>query len=283
MATENIERNHAIDLIKGVCIVFVIVTHAQWSTEERQVYLFPYWIDMAVPVFMIISGYVNSLSYQRKRISSFGDAYSLKNIFSSMIRYSIPVGITLLIELAFIVIYKETVDVIPFCLRGGDGPGSYYYPIMVQFIFVFPIIYFIIQKYDVCGFIICGFINCIYEILQTAYGMNVDCYRLLFFRYIFAASFGCFLVLKKGTVKKIYKILLFFIGFIFITAVGYWNYTPHTVSKWIGTSWIASMYIMPLFPFALKKLNKRCIFLEIMGKASFNIFLAQIVYYWRIV
>jgi len=34
---------------------------------------------MAVPIFMIISGYVYAYSYQKNKINSIGEAYLLKN------------------------------------------------------------------------------------------------------------------------------------------------------------------------------------------------------------
>ena len=61
-------RNHFIDLLKGICIVFVIVTHFNWSDDEKLTYYFPYWLNMAVPLFMIISGYVYAFSYRKNKI-----------------------------------------------------------------------------------------------------------------------------------------------------------------------------------------------------------------------
>lgn len=283
MIKNNVRRDCELDTIKGVCIVFVIITHAQWSAEERLRYFFPYWIDMAVPIFMIISGYVNSVSFQRRNVKSLDDAYSLKYVLMRFIRYTIPAGLTLLVELGFKLMYKESVDIFTFCITGGEGPGSYYYPIMIQFIFVFPIIFFIVQKYDTVGFILCGILNGIYEMIQTVYGMNAECYRLLIFRYIFVISFGCYLVKKREMIKTRYEILLLLIGIAYIYAVSYLNYVPHTISKWINTSWIACMYIMPIFSLVLKKLRRGCRLLEKIGEASFNIFFVQKVYYCRVV
>lgn len=36
------KRNEKIDVLKGVCIVFVIITHFRWSTEHRLQFLFPF-------------------------------------------------------------------------------------------------------------------------------------------------------------------------------------------------------------------------------------------------
>jgi len=50
-------RNFSIDLLKTISILFVVITHFAYPSDFRQKLLFPFYIDMAVPIFMIISGY----------------------------------------------------------------------------------------------------------------------------------------------------------------------------------------------------------------------------------
>ena len=45
-----------IDYIKGLCILFVIWTHAINRSELGYI-LFPYWGDTAVPIFLIIQAF----------------------------------------------------------------------------------------------------------------------------------------------------------------------------------------------------------------------------------
>ena len=79
---ENKQRLYCIDILKGICSIFVIITHYNWQETERLKFLFPFWIDMAVPVFMIISGYLYAKSYKKKEISNIGSAYLLENILN---------------------------------------------------------------------------------------------------------------------------------------------------------------------------------------------------------
>lgn len=133
------DRNHFIDVLKGICIVFVVITHYAWKAEERLRYLFPFWIDMAVPVFMIISRFVYAKSYQKNGIISIADAYRTANIVNKIIRYTIPFAFAFIVEEVIFVIIGHPIKLIPLLLgflSGGTGPGSYYYPIMIQFIFV---------------------------------------------------------------------------------------------------------------------------------------------------
>lgn len=67
---------------------------------------------------------------------------------------------------------------------------------------------------------------------------------------------------------------------MFITSIYYWGYTPKIISYWTGTSFIASFYIIPIAMILLSRVrNVRLKLLEIIGKASYHIFLAQMVWY----
>ena len=80
LADNQTERYHSIDFLKGICIVFIIVTHYAWEDSERLRYLFTFWIDMAVPIFMIMSGYVYTKSFLKKDIGTLEKAYNIRNI-----------------------------------------------------------------------------------------------------------------------------------------------------------------------------------------------------------
>lgn len=276
------DRHRTIDFIKGVCILIIIFTHYTWSDSERLKFLFPFWVDMAVPMFMIISGFVYSKSFEKRKIVQIEEAYLLYNLLDKVIRYSIPFIITFMVEeLIFCLLGVADVSVsqvVMAFLRGGSGAGSYYYPIMIQFIFWFPIIFFIIKRYDVKGFCICFLINFIYELLQRAYGMGDMCYRLLVFRYTLVIAFGCYLAIGKRTLDKLLLIVCTLLGIIYIILFRYVGLTPLITIHWTGTSFWACLYILPISLILLKtKLN--CKVIECIGRASYNIFLIQMVYF----
>ena len=54
------QRIEFLDYLKAVCVIMVIITHYGW--EDKTSPFFMMLINMAVPVFMIVSGY-NSVSY----------------------------------------------------------------------------------------------------------------------------------------------------------------------------------------------------------------------------
>lgn len=194
------KRSSTIDVIKGICIIFIVITHFEWTSEQRLQYLFPFWIDMAVPMFMIITGYLYTKSNCSKNVYSFKENYSLEIIGSKLIRYTIPFTIAYVIQLSIWILKNKDMTVgavIKDFIRGGAGPGSYYYPILVQLVFIFPIIFYIVKEYNTKGLCICGFMNIAYEVLQSTYGMTENLYRLLIFRYIFLVAFGVYISQNK--------------------------------------------------------------------------------------
>lgn len=279
------KRNEFLDVLKGIAMLFILITHYDWSETERLKYFFPYWIDMSVSMLMVISGYVYTKSYKYKEICSFKVAYSIKNISKSIIRYTVPFIFAYIIECVVFEIMGIEVNYLFFFLRGADGPGSYYYPIMMQFIFVFPVIYFIVDTYRFKGMLMCLGINAVYELLQSAYGMNEECYRLLLFRYFFLISVGCYLNYyeeEKEEMQKVSKWLVgisALVGGMYIWLVCYTEYTPTVLVYWTRTSFLASLYILPIISVAILRGKWSCKPLEILGKASYNIYLVQMVVY----
>ncbi|MBQ7715298.1 MAG: acyltransferase [Clostridia bacterium] len=277
------ERNHSLDIYKGICILLIVLTHSKWTDSERLKLLFPFWVDIAVPIFMIISGYLYSLSFQKHEIDTIGKAYRLKTVLNKVIRYTLPFLVIFIIEKIIIVLNNGNiggpVSLLYNFLQGANGPGGYYYPILLQFVFVFPIIYFIIKKYDFKGLILCAALNFLFEILKNAYMVKEVSYRLIVLRYVFVIAFGCYLAVGKKHIKRLEYSACFLAGVTYIIVFKYLGKTPIFTQFWTETSFWACMYILPIAAFLMSK-NISFKPLEIIGKASYNIFLVQMVYYW---
>ena len=115
---------------------------------------------------------------------------------------------------------------------------------------------------------------------KRAYGLNDSCYRLLIFRYIFVISFGRYLAEKNNTINKWQYIISFVIGVGFIILHSYLRYESVIFKYWTATSVIACLYILPISAYLINyKKQIRCDLFEILGKASYNIFLVQMVYF----
>ena len=280
------KRNQFLDIIKAFCVIFVIITHDSISTSFRLKTLFPFWIDMAVPMFMIISGYVYAISFERNKIAAIQDAYTLRFLMPKFIRYTIPFVAAFLVEVLGEVLFAilkfprfSPKHLVVIFFQGGIGPGSYYYPILLQFLLFYPVIYFIIRKYDFKGLVLCFFINACFEFFQHVWGCNSEFYRMLLFRYTFVIAFGAWLYQGRDKIPFVWKVASFLVGTIFIVLYRYIKIKPRIITYWTGTSFLACLFLLPVAEFLIKKVHLSCKPIEFLGKASFNIFLAQMVYY----
>ena len=277
-------RNSSVDVLKGISIIFIIILHFGWEQSEPYRFLFPFWAEMAVPIFMILSGYVYAFSYRKRNVANFGDAYNVGYIIEKIIRYTLPFAFAYLIEVLYRIFVNKDAglgfgDWLKMFVTGGVGPGSYYYPIMLQFVLIFPLCFFLIHKYDIGG-LAAAFCACIlFEVLQYAVKMDGEIYRLLIFRYLFAIAGGCYLAIGKRRLGRVWRILAMIAGALWITLVNYRGIEfPVIRPEWAGTCFLATLWILPIVSFLLqKKLHARPI--EFLGKASYNIFLTQLVIY----
>ena len=69
------------------------------------------------------------------------------------------------------------------------------------------------------------------------------------------------------------------VGLLFIGLTTYGVYTPRIITSWTGTSFLASMWIVPMMVWMIQNVHIRCKALEVIGRATYNIFLVQMVYY----
>lgn len=243
---------------------------------------FPFWVDMAVPVFMIISGYLYASANNGKSLST---QYNIAIIMSKCVRFIVPFSVVWLLELAVHIITDDDITigtVLYSFITGGDGPGSYYFPVMLQFVIIVPMILKLVEKYDVKGVLICFGLNIFFEILKNVIHMSVDTYRLLVLKYIFVIAYGIYLFFEKQKPLSILHIAFSGLGGLYIITFCYVGVIPPITSMWTGTSMFASMYIFGFMKWLISHKNFRQSFLELLGKASFNIFLVQMFYYWPV-
>ena len=281
-------RNSLVDALKGICVLCVIVSHFGWRGSEWLKLLFPFWIDMAVPVFMVISGYVQFLSFEKHQIERFGQCYAAAFIVPKITRYSVPFLMTMAFQLLVKIARRSfSWNSVIAVFRGGEGAGSYYFPIMMQFLFMYPVIYFLIKRRGFKGLVVCFLLNALYEFFQRLWFVSGNCYRLLVFRYISVIAFGAYLASEKagnGTIsasaKRILGILSLAAGTAFLLLTQYMGYRPRIVIYWTSTCFLATLCVLPICAILLHKCAAfRCRALEAVGKASFNIYFAQMVWF----
>lgn len=279
-------RSHILDSLKGICIFLVTFSHLSFTGEQKVKMAFAFWVDLAVPMFMIITGYLYTLSYKKRGGLTHEN---IKNhIIRSLITYTVPYALAFSVQSGLIMADKLQAgqkivfdDYFWAFLRGGWGPGSYYYPILFQLVFMFPIVYYIIDRYKESGLVACFFINFGLEIAKYAIYMKVETYRLLAFRYFFMLAMGSYVAIKKGQKLTPFRYCMYFGGFAFIYATQKLGFQTRSFTMWTTTCMISAMFALPLFVFVERKLMNykrlRLFPLEWMGEASYCIFLTQLV------
>ena len=108
--------------------------------------------------------------------------------------------------------------------------------------------------------------------------MQGSVYRLLALRYIFVVATGCYIYLYGKTVKYRSWVISGIVGALYIWLVNYSGYTPKIFTFWKATTMLSTFFIAPIFAeFIDKKINFAP--LEVIGRACYHIFLAQIIVY----
>lgn len=164
MKTVMNRRNGLLDLIKLICISMVLITHIKWSEMERNCLIFPYIINMAVPVFLTISMYIRT---KQSLSEESGSVFKWKNMAASVFNIIIPFLFFIVSEILMALIfryngiateylpdYEFLVSVKKFLvwtLLGGAGPGGYYFLIIIQLILIFPLLNLLFRKNSVGG------------------------------------------------------------------------------------------------------------------------------------
>lgn len=306
------QRNHFIDIAKGIAIILVLFNHYEWQEGSFVGTHLYYWlVCMAVPVFMLCTGYVTAASFEAKNIT-LASAYERKNILPKLVRYVMPVVWFYLAETLLTFIFQHNgyleyistldfpykdgynkrmtlVGTLLYFFAGGRGQhGTYYFPIIMQVALMIPVIYTVVKRRK-DGVWLCFFVNLFLELVKTPIGKILPLsssvlygtYRLLAYRYIFVLALGCYIYIYRENLGKWYKWLIMFLaGAGYVYLINYTSYQRVIFTYWQRTSMIAVMFIAPLFVLGVKYLAKvRFAPLEELGKASYHILMVQIIYY----
>ena len=280
------ERSNVLDIIKGLMIIFIIITHFRFVyPDDYNRYGFYFWIDMAVPVFMIVTGYVTAIQFRKRGVESFVQAYSIEIVIPKVLRFLIPFSLIMLLELPYMILVNKSgiIETIANIVRGGIGPGAYYTSVMIQLVFLVPLIYALVKKYDWFGTILCFMLTVLWEMVQYCWGMDGQSYKIIAFRYISVIAFGCFIAIGKKKLSKTVLALMFLIGLIWQVALNYIPLHPVFMNyDWARVNYLPSLFVMPILYVLIKKFSDskvKILPLQEIGKASFNIFLVQMVFY----
>ncbi len=277
-------RIEFLDYLKAVCVIMVIITHYDWNDKTSP--FFTMLINMAVPVFMIISGYNFAMSNQKKADGNLKKMYAWKMIKPKLIRFLVPFFTVCVIEIILLMEEQKHINPPRIFLLGAYGPGSYYVPIMIQLLIIFPIIYKLVEKNAIMGLWLSAIVNLVYEIAIKCLQIDKYYYRLSIGRYLLLIAFGCYLYLHpEHRMTKKQLIGMFAAGMLYIVTVLWLDWDSIIFDYWTPTAMPITFYIVPIVILLFRKFyhsklpGKAGKLLTCIGQASYHIFLVQMVYY----
>lgn len=281
-------RYSFITYIKALCIMAVIFTHYNFTSFQRMHVIFPFLIETAVPFFMVISGFNYTNSYLRRGITTLSQMYNIKELLKRIERLVvifIPFVLFQWFYIAPIKHYKHSF--LHLFINGGFGPGSYYFPVMLQLIVLFPLIYMLIKKQGTKGLVFIFIVNFIFELIMALTDISNSTYRILFFRYLMFVGFGVWGFINKDTIKDNILNLSLITGIVYLAISTYTNSSyVYPFVHWTITSMFVSFYVFALFMYAYKHFKDKQISntflhnaLTAIGNASWHIFLVQSTFF----
>lgn len=270
-----------LDFLKGVCIVFVILTHCI-SPALHKYSLFCLWGDMAVPLFLLIQVFQ---TYKKGT-----NNVSIKPV-KLLKRIVIPFLITQTIGVA--VLFLTSRQLIPSLSKfGGIGPGAFYPYIYLQFVILLFILAPLFNRVKSSWILWLLFllISELLELISIRF-IQPDVYRFLFFRYTFLILLGWLLTKDKIvlngwtfllSILSMFAILVFD-GIVLKGADLSMVFYKNSFGKF---HWISYFFVTYILLFALQAVysvfGERNIirrFLLSCGKYSYEIFLFQMVFF----
>lgn len=247
------DRILIIDWMKAVCIILVIFNHSGLFDRTTNVF-FLLIIDIAVPVFMILSGYTFAYKYNKNSIKEMFDGRDLLRRF---LRFTIPMLMTFAVYQAYMIAKRDfsVFDAIKALIVGNYGQGSYYYALMLEFMFVAPFVFVIIRVKRFKGIMLIAVINLLYERICNFIGLSGSLYRIIVLRYLtmIACGMNAYYMIEEKEMKyltsksKVFIITGFGLGVLYKMAP-YFGYSYHlfTYSPWRRTSMLSALYIFPI-------------------------------------
>ena len=280
------KRNLNIDFMKTIAILSVILIHMT-STSQELALLAPLHYLLAMPIFMIISGFNSAKSYSYKNYSNVKEYYDWQKLFKKIIKLWIPYSIVFIIQLLIIFISGNQLSLtqlITGFFTGGFGPGGYFMLILIQGILITPLIYKLMEKNNNIGLVTMFVISTVTELMCKIVNINPDIYRILIVRYIFAIAIGIWMAKNKNIKNYLWISCLSILSVIYIVSVQYYGKIYLTEYMWTAEHAPAYFYVslivfVGLHFYDLNKLGRIGIFVTLIGSKSYYIYLAQMIYF----
>ena len=287
-------REHilALDIIKGISIIMVILTHvADVPQSVRQQVLWPFTILPAVPLFILTTVYAYSTA-ENKPNWSIVSWFETKRFSRRFNRFFIPWIITIAVQ---IILLFELLGATSLSLSalmrilflGGRGPGAYYVMLTFQILVLFPLMKYAFEKSPGRATVLFLSAQIAWEFLCTYKGISQEAYGILIPRFFSTLVLGFLAYYYMNTFRKtVIPLLSIAIGGGFLINTYYRGYVPVLAMEQWNRTFLAVLFSFGVFLYILRlePIFQRCRGLLgpvcYVGKASWHVLLAQMTYYY---
>jgi len=286
--------------MKLFLIVLVIITHSEYGLSHREgSFFYPFIIDMAVPCFLVISGYVNTISFSASKLH-YGIFYEKRTLFRKISRVAVPfIPFTFIVTFCWLYFDRFSfVKLLYNILFQNWGQGGYYPIIMIQLIILFPLLAKISET--ALGCIAIVLLDLLSEILfsflsETSYGVLFSSiHRICILRYLAFIVAGILLYRYQHFLSLKKTILIGIAGLVLVLLRELLCFSDYLFRLWPSTSLPAVLWAC--FPVMIMILlearrnqceveqsKKKNVFYKCcinLGKASYHIFIIQMMWYF---
>lgn len=155
---------------------------------------------------------------------------------------------------------------------------------MLQFVLVFPMIYFITKKLKFNGVILFFVLTGLWEALLYLLNVSNLIYSHLIPRYFSLIAFGVFIAFSDNKLSRRILVLIFLTGFSWQTFLCYFSLNPPYFMNyaWARVNYLSSLMVIPIMYILIRHMNIFNVnmhLLECLGRASYNVYLTQMVIY----
>lgn len=292
-----------VDLIKGLAIISVVLVHCL-PYNDAFMTLRMFTFSMALLIFMLLMGRNMYASFEKHNYMENG-FHALSYLKNRLVRFLYPFIPVFVISIILGLLTNQDLYFGLYTLVGYlplPGPGNYFVTVLLQFIIIFPLLYLAYKRYPWLTLIATFAISLLFELISPYISaLNADAYIYYanILRYLFVITLGLWVLEAFEPTKRIRSNLESFIvliglvvGVIYMVAFGIFHWEVPFFNTFWGTEYptlgsyvvIVAFYPLVLYMLAYRILpsnseNKIIKFIAYVGKASYHVFLVQILFF----